>query len=114
MTRRGEFTDQAKAKMEKFLGRETSESELRLYPYLQYQMMNEQEIDPAKVNGEDRKILKRLRADGHIEGGASGLAMTKEFWDFINNILFDTYVAYHRSWPDWFLKSLKPGALVRS
>lgn len=91
---RGTFTDEAKTKMEKFLGRETSQKELRLYPYLQNTMMNEQRIDPNKIDGEERKILQQLREAGHVEGGASGLAMTREFWDFINDVLFDTYVAY--------------------
>lgn len=97
MTGRGTFTDEAKAKMEKFLGREASQAELWLYPYLQFQMMNEQRIDPARLNPEDRKILSKLHKEGHIKGGTSGLVMTREFWDFINDILFDTYVAYRET-----------------
>ena len=93
MAKRGELTEPVRAKMEKFLGRETSTDELRLLPYLQYQMMNEQRIDPAKINSDDRAILRLLKQGGHIEGGMSGLAMTREFWDFINDVLFDAYVA---------------------
>ena len=94
MAGRGQLTDSAKAKMEAFLGRTATQTELRLYPYIQFVMMNEQRIDPKKINGEERQILSELRAAGHIEGGASGLAMTREFWDFLGDILFDTYVAH--------------------
>lgn len=94
MTGRGTFTAEVKAKMERFLGRETSQTELRLYHYLQYQMMNERRLHPRRLNGEDREILQKLRESGHIEGGASGLAMTREFWNFINDVLWDTYVGH--------------------
>lgn len=57
-------------------------------------MMNNQRIDTNRINGEERQILSDLRSAGHIEGGASGLEMTREFWDFLGDILFDTYVAH--------------------
>ena len=92
MSGRGVLTNKINEIAKKFLGRKITEVELRLYPYIQYVMMNEQKIDPAKCNWEDRKILSKLREEGHIEGGASGLAMTKEFWDFLSEILFEAYV----------------------
>lgn len=92
MQKRGQLTDRIKAKSKELLGYEMNVTELRLMPYIQYQMMNEQRIDPWKVNEEDRKILQKWREAGHIEGGASGLGITKEFWDIINEILFLGYV----------------------
>ena len=68
--------------------------ELRLMPYVQYVMMNEQKINPAKINSEDRKILSRWKQMGWIEGGIFGLAITKEFWTAINEILWIAYVGY--------------------
>lgn len=67
-------------------------TELRLMPYIQYQMMNEQRLDPRKINEDERKILSVWREKGWIEGGASGLNITKEFWDGINEILWLSYV----------------------
>lgn len=92
MPRRGEFTPYIAEKMEQFLGRPGSKGLLRLIPYLQYQMVNDQKIDPNRINAEEREILSRLRADGHIEGGASGMTMTKPFWDFCCEILWISYV----------------------
>ena len=89
---RGQLTDRVKAKAKELLGRDIDVTELRLMPYLQYQMMNEQRIDPAKCNGDDRKILSKWRESGHIKGGAGGLGITKEFWTIINEILFLAYV----------------------
>lgn len=63
-------------------------------PYVHYVMMNEQKLDPRKINQEERLILQKWKEEGHIEGGACGLAITKEFWDAMNAILFETYVAY--------------------
>ena len=89
---RGQLTDDIKALSLSLMGREIDLVELRLMPYIQYVMMNEQRIDPRKCNHDDRDVLQRWREEGHIEGGATGLAITREFWDIINDILFMGYV----------------------
>jgi len=89
---RGQLTGKIQRLAKGFLGREIDTTELRLYPYLDYQMKNEQKLDPRCCNGDDRKVLKVLRSEGHIEGGASGLSMTKEFYDYINQVLWFGYV----------------------
>ena len=94
MAKRGELTPALRRKMEAFLGRETSQTELRLLPYIQYAMVNNRRLDPNKLNGAERQILSKWRARGHIEGGAGGMAITREFWNFMNDILFDAYVGY--------------------
>ena len=91
-TGRGQLTEKAQEIAKKMLGREISESELRLLPYIQFTMMNEQKLDIRKISPEERKILKRWKEEEHIEGGSCGLAITKEFWDFMNEILFECYV----------------------
>ena len=91
---RGQLTEAVKAKSKELLGYEIGVTELRLMPYVQYVMMNEQRIDPNKCNGDDREILSKWRKAGHIEGGASGLAITREFWDILCEILFMSYVDY--------------------
>jgi len=89
---RGQLNKEVQVLALDFLGREMTTTELRLLPYVQYVMMNSQRIDPEKCNGDDRKILALWRKAGHIEGGASGLAITKEFWIFMCEVLFYTYV----------------------
>jgi len=77
-----------------FLGRGITLRELRLIPYIQYVMVNERKLEICKVNQEERKILRKWKDEGHIEGGASGLAITKHFWDFMCEALFVAYVGY--------------------
>lgn len=89
---RGQLTDEIQGLAKGFLGREITTTELRLYPYLDYLMKNEQRIDPQRCNQADKDVLSVLRQEGHIEGGASGLAMTKEFYDYINQVLWYGYV----------------------
>ena len=76
------------------LGRGITQKELRLVPYVHYVMVNDRKLDPMKVNGEERKILAEWKAQGHIEGGACGLSVTKHFWDFMNEVMFLAYVAF--------------------
>jgi hypothetical protein len=94
MANRGQLTDAIQAKCLAFLGREIDRTEYRLYPYLLYVMVNERRLEPVRVNQSERDVLTKLRAEGHIEGGASGLAMTREFFLFASDAVFDGYAAY--------------------
>jgi hypothetical protein len=87
------YTQATAGRMKAFLNREGSPRELRLYPYLQYQMMNEQQIDPSRINEEERQILKMLKTEGHIQSDIFGLSVTREFWDYINDIMWYEYAA---------------------
>jgi len=89
---RGVLTDELQKLAQDFLGRQITTTELRLYPYLDYVMKNNQRLDPQKCNDDDRRVLATLRQEGHISGGASGLSMTKEFYDYINQVLWYGYV----------------------
>lgn len=90
---RGAVTPEIKARSKDLLGYEVGVRELRLMPYIQFVMMNDQRLDPRKINEEERAILAKWREAGHIEGGASGLSVTREFWDIINDLLFMGYVS---------------------
>lgn len=90
---RGAVTPEIKARSKDLLGYEVGLRELRLMPYIQFVMMNDQRLDPRKINEEERAILAKWREAGHIEGGASGLSITREFWDIINDLLFMGYVS---------------------
>lgn len=89
---RGQLTEEINNMAKSFLGREITTTELRLYPYLDFVMKNEQHIDPRKINAEETVILSTLRKEGHISGGASGMSMTKEFYDYIQGIIWLGYV----------------------
>lgn len=90
--KRGMLSPQIQELSKKFLGREITVTELRMMPYIDFVMKNDQRIDPRKCNQDDREVLKRLREEGHIEGGASGLSITKEYYDFVQEILWLGYV----------------------
>ena len=92
MQKRGQLTERIKGKSMELLGYEMDTDELRLMAYVQYVMTNNQRIDPAKCNGADRKILSKWRKAEHIEGGASGMRITEEFWNILCSIIFLGYV----------------------
>jgi hypothetical protein len=96
MGKRGEYTPEAALALKDFLGRESSCTELRLIPYVAYCAQNEGRLDPNRINGEERQILQLWREAGYIEGGASGLAVSREFWDFMSAILWLAYVDVER------------------
>ena len=89
---RGALTPEIQTVAQLHLKREISRTELRLMPYIQYVMMNDQKLDPRKINQEEREILRKWKDEGQIEGGACGLAITREFWDAINAIVWFGYV----------------------
>lgn len=92
--KRGELTKDVNQIAMLMINREISLRELRLIPYVQYVMCNERKIKPQHINQEEREILQKWREEGHICGGASGLAVTKQWWDFMCEVLFLAYVGY--------------------
>lgn len=89
---RGKLTQRIKDKSKELLGYEISQTELRLMPYIQYVMVNEQRISMNKINQEEREILSKWKEAGHIEGGASGMRITLEFWNILCEIIMLGYV----------------------
>lgn len=74
------------------IGGELTRDALRLVPYLQFCCVNQQCVDIAKINTADRAILMEWKKRGFVDGGISEpIAMTKEFWDFCNDILWQSY-----------------------
>ena len=90
--RRGRMSDRIKQKSRELLGYEISQVELRLMPYLQYVMINDQKLELRKINREERIILSEWRKKGYITGGASLMEISKEFWDTLSDIIFLGYV----------------------
>ena len=90
--KRGQLTDRIKVKSKELLGYEIGTEELRLMVYVHYVMTNDQKLGMEKVSQEERGILTNWKVEGYIEGGASGLTVTKEFWDILSEIIFLGYV----------------------
>lgn len=84
---RGVLTDEIKNKYG------ITRKELRLMPYLQYLLVNQIPIDPRKIDQEEREILQKWRNEGKITFSMKDpCSATKEFWDQISDIIYDTYV----------------------
>ena len=89
---RGVLTVEIQRIANEYIGRDIDKTELHLIPYVQFVMVNEQKIEIEKINQDERKILRKWKNAGLIEGGASGLSVTKDFWDFACEILYQSYV----------------------
>ena len=92
MGERGVLTKEVQEIAKKHIGRKVDVTELRLIPYIQYVMVNDQRLDVNKVSSDERKVLRKWKDAELIEGGASGLAITEEFWNYICAVMFQSYV----------------------
>lgn len=91
---RGMLTQAAKDKAKAFLGEEITQTELRLYPYLDYCWKNGGNINPSKISGEERKIISLRREQGHLESHSFINLPTRAFYDFVQDILAECYVCF--------------------
>ena len=90
---RGVLTDKIQAKAKKFLQREISQKELRLYPYIDYSIKNGcQGWSYSKMDEEEIKILNRLYSEGYIIYSPEKVIVTRIFYDFMQDILATSYV----------------------
>lgn len=90
MRNRGCLTEEVKTKYGITL------KELRLLPYFQYSLMNDMPIDPGKIDAEERAILQNWRDEGKITFSMSeSCTCTKKFWNWMNEILWETYVPHY-------------------
>lgn len=93
--RRGELTQRIKDKSMELMGREVSVKELRLMNSALYTMFNDQRIKPQQINQDERDILRLWKDAGYMEGGASGMAITREFYTILTELLWLGYVDLH-------------------
>ena len=90
---RGQLTQKVQEAAKRLLGREISVSELRLMPYVQYLMVNEQRLDIAKISQEERKIISHWCKNGYLYGGAGErMEIAPEFWNILCEIIWLAYV----------------------
>lgn len=92
---RGCLTDEMKSKYG------ISIKQLRSLPYFQFLLMNEMHIDPNKIDSEERTILQNWRDEGKITFSVSeSCTCTKEFWDWMSEILWESYVPHYEESED--------------
>jgi hypothetical protein len=90
---RGQLTQRVQEAAKRLLGREITVRELRLMPYVQYLMVNEQKLDIEKINQEEREILSYWRKNGYLYGGVGErMEITREFWNILCEIIWLAYV----------------------
>ncbi|MFW6008611.1 MAG: hypothetical protein ACOCP8_05025 [archaeon] len=63
-----------------------------MLPYIHYCLTNQQGLDPAKINQEERNILSEWKKKGYLEGGMGGLMISEDFLNFINECLRISYI----------------------
>lgn len=96
--KRGTLTKRIKHASMKSLGYEISQEELRLMPYIQYVMVNEQYIDRCKINDEERDILNEWDKKDFINRNHLGyITVSNKFWTAICKIIYLGYVDIERT-----------------
>lgn len=103
---RGVLTERIKNFAENFLKRSFTQAELRLYPYIDYTIKNGGFLQNDKLDRNEISILKNLANEKHIrfERNSNGnygiprlgynIELEKDFYDFINQILWLSYVSF--------------------
>lgn len=92
---RGMLCESVTNKSLKFLGIEISKKELRLYPYLDYMWKNNSRIDSRRLDDEEMDIINARIIEGHMMCDSdNNLYPTRKFYDYVQDILADTYVKF--------------------
>lgn len=78
-------------KFKQILGRDANKNEIRFFPYLIHCLMD-QYIDRSKLNKHEIDLLQDYENKGLLAKQGTDIGCTKEFWDFINEVVYDRYV----------------------
>ena len=98
---RGQLTDRIKKRSVELLGYGITVRELRLFPFIQHTLCNNQKIIITYINNEEMEFLAKYVKLGYILEGITengrpmmntSLKITKEFWNIMNEILWLGYV----------------------
>ncbi len=88
---RGQLTQRIKDKSKKLLGYKITKEELRLMPYVQYCLINEQQLDAERISIEEAIILTKWEKKGIMQF-SERIKTTKEFWDIMSELVWLRYV----------------------
>ncbi len=84
-------------KFQKMLGRDANKNEIRFFPYLMHCLMD-QYVDRNKLKKHELDLLQDYQNKGLLVKQGTNIGCTKEFWDFINEIVYDRYVCEVEEW----------------
>lgn len=91
--RRGCLTEEFKREANEYLGRELSQTELRLYPYLCDCAINWSRVERVKTTEEEQEIMIVLEKEGRlVREYPSYMHPTKEFYMFMQRAIVECYV----------------------
>lgn len=82
----------------KFMGKPITIDELRLLPYIDFQLKNEGCIDRKRINDAENKILHDFEKANYItliytsSGKIEITCKSKEFYMFMQKVLYESYV----------------------
>lgn len=99
MANRGQLTETLVRKIEMLHQEQFTTAKsttiLRLIPYVYDCAINDRNIDPAKINAEEREIMSYWRRHKWMSGGASErVALSAQFADFCHSVLYRAYIDY--------------------
>ena len=77
--KRGELTEKVNGKAKELLGYNITIEELRLMPFIQYCMMNDQKVGTDKVNQEEIDIIAKWVAQGRMKYDTPHIGVLKNF-----------------------------------
>lgn len=90
---RGILTNEIKEKALSFLGRDITQKELRLYPYIDYSIKNGcQGWSYDKMDLEEIEVLNKLYDERHLIYSPEKVIISRNFYDYIQDILALGYV----------------------
>lgn len=78
-------------KFQKLLGRDANKNEIRFFPYLVHCLMD-QYVDRNKLNKHELDLLQDYQNKELLVKQGTNIGCSKEFWDFISEIVYDRYV----------------------
>jgi len=93
MTKRGVIVTEIQEVAMTHIGREISQQELRLIPYVHFVLCNGGVIDVHKVNAEELGIIREWMDEGLLFGNNGDLRTTKRFWDYMSEVMYLGYAA---------------------
>lgn len=91
---RGHLSDKIQEVSRERLGREITQVELRLIPYLSYCLQNERRIEARKVNEDELRTLREWEAEGLIRMTPFKVSCTRAFWELMQEVVWLGYVTY--------------------
>lgn len=93
---RGQLNEEVANLIAKRLGMKVEDvtvRHVRLMPYLMSRILDNSNIDPIRINGDERQILIDWQNRGFLHSPTTGLKVTSEFYDHLCAILKVSYAS---------------------